>query len=50
MYEAGRSGPLEGKFEKVSGYERSGEVLSATSYDKLFEGLKSGDVVVTGKQ
>ena len=50
MYEAGKSGPLEGKFSKVSGYERNGETLGATSYDALFEGLKSGNVVMTGNQ
>ena len=45
MYAAGSGGPLEGKFSKTSGYERNGEVLGA-DYNKLFEGFKSGDVVV----
>ena len=45
MYAAGSGGPLEGKFSKTSGYERNGEVLGA-DYNKLFEGFKSGNVVV----
>ena len=45
MYEAGRNGPLEKKFAKISGYERSGEKLG-NDYNKLLEGLKSGEVVV----
>lgn len=45
MYEAGRSNPLEKKFAKVTGYERNGETLGS-DYNKLFEGLKSGEVVV----
>jgi uncharacterized protein YbjT (DUF2867 family) len=46
IYESGKSGPLEDKFKKVSGYERNGVALGADSYDKLFEGLKSGEVAL----
>lgn len=49
MNEAGRSAPLEGKFAKVSGYERNGLVLGA-DYEKLFAGLKSGEVVVLAEK
>jgi NAD(P)H-binding len=49
MNEAGRSAPLEGKFAKVSGYERNGEKLGA-DYNTLFEGLKSGNVVVEAEK
>lgn len=45
MYAAGSGGPLEGKFSKTSGYERNGETLGA-DYNKLFEGFKSGNVIV----
>jgi uncharacterized protein YbjT (DUF2867 family) len=45
VYQTGKSGPLEDKFAKVSGYERSGNVLGA-DYNKLFEGLKSGEVTI----
>lgn len=46
MYESGRGGPLEGKLPKQSGYERDGAVLG-NDYERLFEGLKSGEIVVT---
>lgn len=45
MYEAGKSGPLEGKFKSTSGYERSGPKLGK-DYEILFEGLKSGEVLI----
>jgi len=39
LYEAGKSGPLQSDFPKVSGFERSGPQLGA-DYDTLFRGLK----------
>ena len=50
FFQVGRSGPLEGKFDKLSGYEQNGEILGASTYDTLFQGLKSGEVVVLGKK
>ena len=49
MNEAGRSAPLEGKFAKVSGYERNGKDLGP-DYEKLFAGLKSGEVIVLAEK
>lgn len=39
VYEAGKSGPLEGRYPSKSGYERNGG-----DYDTLFKGLKSGEL------
>ena len=50
MYEVGKSGPLEGKFAKLSGYEQNGEILGASTYDALFQGLKTGEIIVVGKK
>ena len=49
IYQAGKSYPLEKKFAKVTGYERNGEVLG-NDYNKLFEGLKVGDVAVVAPE
>ena len=86
MYQAGKSGPLEGKFKTTSGYERNGPKIGITTttttttnnnnisststtsttttttnnnnnnnniyitigndYEKLFEGLVKGEVVI----
>lgn len=42
VYEQGKSGPLEGRFATKSGYEQNGK----SSYDELFQGLKSGDIKI----
>eukprot|EP00607_Mallomonas_marina_P009214 CAMPEP_0182420152 /NCGR_PEP_ID=MMETSP1167-20130531/4720_1 /TAXON_ID=2988 /ORGANISM="Mallomonas Sp, Strain CCMP3275" /LENGTH=313 /DNA_ID=CAMNT_0024595685 /DNA_START=153 /DNA_END=1091 /DNA_ORIENTATION=- len=39
VYQANRSGPLEGDGNAKSGYQRTGSVLG--SYEKMFEGLKT---------
>jgi hypothetical protein len=41
VYEAGKSGPLQGDFSRHSGYERVG-----SSYDEMFQGLKIGEVKI----
>ena len=45
LYEAGRGVPTEDKLPKITGYERSGPKLGG-SFDTLFEGLKSGPVII----
>ena len=49
MYEAGRSNPLEKRFAKITGYEQSGEKLGG-DYNKLFSGLKSGDIIIDAEK
>ena len=45
IYQAGKSGPLEGKFSTTSGYERNGPKLGG-DYEELFKGLSPGEVII----
>ena len=45
IYSKQGAGPLEGSLPQPTGYERTGD-----SYDKLFEGLVSGEVIVEPKK
>jgi hypothetical protein len=45
LYTAGNSVPLEDKLPKTTGYEQSGPILGG-NFDTLFEGLKSGNIVI----
>ena len=40
VYESERSGPLESKYPKKSGFERNGLLLNG-DYENMFKGLKS---------
>ena len=41
LYQADRRAPLQGTFKEKSGFERRGD-----TYDDMFSGLKSGNIVI----